>query len=74
MSLLTLVKRAQNNDESAMVEIIERFEPKIRKSLKFTDIGVREDIHQDIIFRMIKAVKSYRMANEGNRLIDREQL
>ncbi|WP_354142412.1 helix-turn-helix domain-containing protein [Brevibacillus brevis] len=62
MSLLTLVKRAQNNDESAMVEIIERFEPKIRKSLRFTDISVREDIHQEIVFRMIKAVKSYRLA------------
>ncbi|WJQ84671.1 helix-turn-helix domain-containing protein [Brevibacillus brevis] len=45
-----------------MVEIIERFEPKIRKSLRFTDISVREDIHQEIVFRMIKAVKSYRLA------------
>ncbi|MED1919736.1 helix-turn-helix domain-containing protein [Bacillus thuringiensis] len=53
---------------------MERFEPKIRKSLKFTDIAVREDIHQEIVFRMIKAVKSYRLANESNRLIDREPL
>ncbi|MDC0760641.1 helix-turn-helix domain-containing protein [Brevibacillus sp. AG] len=49
-----------------MVEIIERFEPKIRKSLKFTDICVREDIHQEIIFRMIKAVKSYNLPKKSN--------
>ncbi|MFS0557143.1 helix-turn-helix domain-containing protein [Brevibacillus sp. 179-C9.3 HS] len=65
MSLLTLVKRAQNNDESAMVEIIERFEPKIRKSLKFTDISVREDIRQEIVFRMIRAVKTYSTKNRS---------
>nr|WP_241970697.1 helix-turn-helix domain-containing protein [Brevibacillus sp. Leaf182] len=48
-----------------MVEIIERFEPKIRKSLKFTDIGVREDIRQEIVFRMIRAVKTYSTTNSS---------
>jgi DNA-directed RNA polymerase specialized sigma24 family protein len=59
MSLLALVKRAQEKDESAMVEIINRFEPKIRKSLRFTNTDAREDIRQEIVFRMIKAVQNY---------------
>ncbi|GEB33184.1 MULTISPECIES: helix-turn-helix domain-containing protein [Brevibacillus] len=62
MSLLTLVKRVQNNDNIAMQEIIDRFEPKIRKSLRFTNASVREDMRQEIVFRLIKAVKSYNRA------------
>lgn len=66
MSLLTLVKRAQNNDEIAMVEIIEKFEPRIRKSLRFTNIAAREDIRQEIVFRMIRAVKTYSTENRSS--------
>ncbi|NTU24448.1 helix-turn-helix domain-containing protein [Brevibacillus sp. HB1.2] len=59
MSLLMLLKRAQNNDEDAMMEIIERFEPKIRKSLRSTDSSVRDDIRQEMSLKIIEYILKY---------------
>ncbi|MED1790367.1 helix-turn-helix domain-containing protein [Brevibacillus laterosporus] len=59
MSLLALVRKAQNNDADAMQEIIQRFEPKIRKSLRFTDKALQDDVRQEIALRVIKVIKNY---------------
>ncbi|MGQ7278669.1 helix-turn-helix domain-containing protein [Brevibacillus thermoruber] len=59
MLLLSLVKQAQNSDEKALIQILEMFEPKIKKTLRMTNRNVRDDIRQEIFFRLIRAIQSY---------------
>lgn len=60
MELLSLVRRVQNNDDDkAMVDILQMFEPKIRKSLSTIQRGIKEDYRQEIYIRIIKAIRKY---------------
>ncbi|AIG26770.1 MULTISPECIES: helix-turn-helix domain-containing protein [Brevibacillus] len=69
MSLLALVRKAKNNDADAMQEIIQRFEPKIRKSLRCTDKAFRDDVRQEIALRVIKVIKDYDSEKLANKYI-----
>ncbi|WP_289142435.1 helix-turn-helix domain-containing protein [uncultured Brevibacillus sp.] len=59
MLLLPLIRRVQENDENAMMEILQMFEPKIKKSLNVVHIDRREDYRQEVYIRIIKAVRRY---------------
>ncbi|WP_103109018.1 helix-turn-helix domain-containing protein [Brevibacillus reuszeri] len=61
MKLLPLVRRTQeDNDEQAMMEIFQMFEPKIKKSLRMIQReDIREDYRQEVYIRIMKAVRTY---------------
>jgi len=64
MELLFLVRRVQNNnDDEALVDILNMFEPKIRKSLSTLQRDVREDYRQEIYIRIIRAIRKYDLDN-----------
>jgi len=56
--LYELVKNAKKNNE-ALNTIIKLFEPKINKSLSLTHYSVREDLSQEIKFKLVKLIKEY---------------
>ncbi|NOU53899.1 helix-turn-helix domain-containing protein [Brevibacillus borstelensis] len=61
MKLLQLVRRAKERDDKAMMEIIQMFEPKIRKSLSGINYDMREDYRQEVYIRIIRAVRKYNL-------------
>lgn len=64
MRLLSLVKRVQNqNDEKALMEILQMFEPKLRRSLRGVHWDKQEDYRQEIYIRLIKAIRKYNIEN-----------
>lgn len=59
-SLYALAILAQKqNDDRALMEIIKRFEPKIKRSLQQTGYNNKEDLEQYIKLNMIKIIRSY---------------
>ncbi|MFS0558710.1 helix-turn-helix domain-containing protein [Brevibacillus sp. 179-C9.3 HS] len=59
MTLVTLVKRAQNNEAYAVHEIVRMFEPKIKRTLRLVNREEKEDIRQEISLKIIEAVLKY---------------
>lgn len=57
--LYHLLKRAKNSDQEAVAEIIERFEPKIKKSSKIADFYYREDLEQELRIEILKLVHRF---------------
>jgi len=51
-----LILRAKENDEKAMLEILEMFEPLIKKYHRL--LNYEEDLKQEIIYKIIKLVKA----------------
>ena len=54
-----LIVEAQKGDREALLVIIEQFQPLIKKACWSRDIHEQADTQQDIIERMIKAIRSY---------------
>lgn len=61
MILLPLIKRAQDNDGNAMLEIFRMFEPKLRRALSTVHQDLRDDFRQEVYIRIIKAVRKYNL-------------
>lgn len=61
--LLSLIKRAQDNDKKAMLEIFQMFEPKLRKALSAVHQDLRDDFRQEVYIRLIKAIRNYNLTN-----------
>lgn len=59
MSLLSLVKEAQNDNPEAMLMILKRFERKILYELRQTSFQDREDLVQELHLKMIETVQNY---------------
>lgn len=57
--LYELIAQAQENDKQAMMEIIYRFEPKIKKSLHQTSFQNRDDLKQELIVKFIEVVHTF---------------
>ncbi|WP_042477597.1 helix-turn-helix domain-containing protein [Bacillus ndiopicus] len=53
-----LVERARY-DEEALLELIKLFEPKIYKSLYFTTPSHREDLLQELNYKLINCIWKY---------------
>jgi len=53
--LVNLVVKAKENDEKAMLKILEIFEPLIKKYHRL--LGYDEDLKQEIIFKIVKLIK-----------------
>ncbi|WP_244440938.1 helix-turn-helix domain-containing protein [Neobacillus jeddahensis] len=58
VSLYDLVKKSKHN-KRAMKELIDLFEPKLKKSLSLTQYGQREDLEQELKCTLIKSVQRY---------------
>ena len=54
--LVNLVLRAKESDEEAMLDILEIFEPLIKKYHRL--LGYEEDAKQEIICKIIKLIKT----------------
>lgn len=59
MELYDLLILARNNDNEAVLQIIHRFKPKIKKSLYQTSPNNREDLEQELITKFIEVIQSY---------------
>lgn len=57
------VKRAQLGDQEAMNEIITGFLPLIRRTCRSVPPQEREDWHQGLILRLVKAVHTYDLSS-----------
>ncbi|RAW09749.1 helix-turn-helix domain-containing protein [Paenibacillus taichungensis] len=58
-NLNDLISQAKRNNTQAMMEIIQRFEPKIKKSLHQTSFQNRDDLKQDLIIKFIEVVHNW---------------
>jgi len=54
--LRDLISKAKENDEKAMLDILEMFEPLIRKYHRL--LSYDEDLKQEIIYKIIKLIKT----------------
>lgn len=61
VSLITLLKKAQKQDKEAMLCLLQRFQPKIERSLYQTSHKEREDLKQHLYVKVIEAVHNYRI-------------
>ncbi|WP_342424621.1 helix-turn-helix domain-containing protein [Paenibacillus sp. FSL E2-0178] len=59
--LYDLLTKAKQEDNIAMLKIINRFEPKIKKSLYQTSIQNREDLKQELIVKFIEVVQTFEL-------------
>ncbi|MEK5183433.1 helix-turn-helix domain-containing protein [Paenibacillus sp. FSL P4-0288] len=59
MELYELLVLARKNDNDAVMQIIQRFKPKIKKSLYQTSPKNREDLEQELITKFIEVIQSY---------------
>lgn len=57
-NLKSLVNKAKC-DNDALVEVINEFEPKLKKSLYSTGASNREDISQELKCKLIKCIRQY---------------
>ncbi|WP_051775305.1 helix-turn-helix domain-containing protein [Paenibacillus tyrfis] len=58
-TLFKLVKKAQGGDQSALWTIIKRFYPAIKKLRRKTNIQDQDDLEQEIIEKMIRAILTF---------------
>lgn len=50
------IKKAKEKDELAILSVINRFEPKIKFSLRQTSLQNREDLSQELKIKIIEAL------------------
>jgi hypothetical protein len=53
-----LVKKSKV-DNQALEQIINMFEPKLQKTLSLTKLGEREDLEQELKYRLMMYIKRY---------------
>lgn len=53
-----LLEQAKEKDKDALLEIIIKFQPKIKKSLHQTSPQDREDLEQELIVKIIEVIHS----------------
>ncbi|MBE0068722.1 helix-turn-helix domain-containing protein [Thermoanaerobacterium thermosaccharolyticum] len=58
-SLFEIILKAKEGDKDAMQEIILRFQPLIKKNMRNVGMDIKDDISQDIIEVIIKAIKKF---------------
>jgi|GEM_PF-955478 len=58
-SLIYLIKRAQEKDITAMEKIIQKYTPKIQKSLGQTANQDKNDLRQEVNLKIIEAIYKY---------------
>lgn len=58
-SLFEIILKAKEGDKDAMQEIILRFQPLIKKNMRNIDMDIKDDISQDIVEVIIKAIKKF---------------
>ncbi|WP_163528760.1 helix-turn-helix domain-containing protein [Halobacillus ihumii] len=54
-----LLLRAKEADETAMMELIDKFEPKIKKLSASLPATEREDMEQELKIQMIKSIEKF---------------
>lgn len=64
--LYELIIQAKHDDKAAILEIIGRFEPKIKKSLHQTSLQNREDLKQELILKLIEVIQSFDLNVQNN--------
>ncbi|MCM3598156.1 helix-turn-helix domain-containing protein [Metabacillus idriensis] len=57
--LYDLIIRAKNSDQEALVQIIKRFEPKIKKSSQIANYQNQEDLEQELKIELLKLVERF---------------
>lgn len=55
----SLIERSQNGDTKSMLTLIYKLNPKIKKSLQQTTLQEKENLEQELIFRVIKIIHSF---------------
>jgi DNA-directed RNA polymerase specialized sigma24 family protein len=56
--LYELLKESKSNNQT-LEEIMNLFEPKVKKTLFLTDYGEREDLAQELRYKLIKYIRGY---------------
>lgn len=57
--LANLMEKAKNRNQEALLNIIQRFSPKLKHSLFQTSQQEREDLEQDLVLKMIEVIYQY---------------
>ena len=57
--LRELVEAAQSGDQHALMEIVRRFDPLIKKVKRRMVVQERDDLEQEIIERLIRVILAY---------------
>lgn len=57
--LIDLVKDAQSGDQKALLTIVQRFYPAIKKVKKKISSQEQEDLEQELLEKIIRAILSY---------------
>ncbi|WFR63963.1 helix-turn-helix domain-containing protein [Paenibacillus amylolyticus] len=57
--LYDLLSEAKRDNPTVILEIIRKFEPKIKKSLRQTSIQNREDLRQELVTKFIEVLYTY---------------
>lgn len=59
MSTLYELVKESREDSYALQEIIDRFEPKIKKSLNLTKYQEKEDLSQELKSKLVSCIQKY---------------
>nr|WP_256522473.1 helix-turn-helix domain-containing protein [Halobacillus sp. A5] len=54
-----LLLRAKNNEEQAVSEVIQRFEPKIKKLSSTLPQSEREDLEQELRIQLVHSIEKF---------------
>ncbi|UOR13768.1 helix-turn-helix domain-containing protein [Halobacillus amylolyticus] len=57
--LYTLLLRAKQEDEEALSELIEKFDPKMKKLSASLPSSEREDLEQELRIQMIRSIRKF---------------
>lgn len=57
--LYYIARKAKQQDQEAMSEVLCRFEPKIKSSSRFVHPSIREDLEQELKMQVVKAVERF---------------
>ena len=58
LKLYELVKEAKDSN-FALEQVVSLFEPKLKKSLSLTSLEYREDLAQELKYKLVKYIKDY---------------
>lgn len=60
--LRDLIVKAQEKDQAATLAIIDKFKPKIQKSLCQVPLQERDDLSQELCLKMIEVIRKFKIS------------
>ncbi|GHH99591.1 helix-turn-helix domain-containing protein [Neobacillus kokaensis] len=63
ITLFDLTQKAKGGSQEAVSEIVQMFEPKVKKSSRFMNDNDKEDLEQELRIEIVKAVNRFEISS-----------